>query len=242
MYEGLLPTAPIWDDVRTFDGTPWRGAVDIIYGGFPCQDISVAGLGKGLEGRRSGLFYEVARLAEEVQPSCIFLENVPAIRTRGLRAVGEELARLGYDARGDIGAAAEVGAPHLRKRWFLLAHSKCEQLRDKQGRWSRTSREGTTKPRDYGEAELVADSEREGLEGRRSERELGRRSSKEQVIGSSESAIVGNRWPTEPNVGRVADGVTFRVDRIKALGNGVVPSQAREAFVRLLNSTSQCAD
>jgi DNA (cytosine-5)-methyltransferase 1 len=97
--------------------------IDIIFGGFPCQDISVAGLGKGLEGDRSGLFFEIVRLARECEPRFIFLENVPAIRTRGGERVVKELASIGYDCRWTTLSAAAVGAPHKRERWFLLAHA-----------------------------------------------------------------------------------------------------------------------
>jgi DNA (cytosine-5)-methyltransferase 1 len=124
MAEGLLPRAPIWDDVRTLDGKQFRGIVDIVYGGFPCQDLSVAGRGRGLEGERSGLFFEIMRLAEEIQSPFIFIENVPGIRTRGLDVVVRELATRGYDCRWDTLSAHDVGAPHLRKRWFLLGYAK----------------------------------------------------------------------------------------------------------------------
>jgi DNA (cytosine-5)-methyltransferase 1 len=128
MSEGKLPIAPIWDNIKTLDGEQFRGMVDIIYGGFPCQDISCAGNGIGLEGKRSGLFFEIMRLAEEVKPAFIFLENVPAIRTRGLDIVGKELASLGYDCRWGLISAYDMGAPHKRERWFCLSHAKSERL------------------------------------------------------------------------------------------------------------------
>lgn len=121
MEDGSLPFAPIWNDVTTLDGTKFRHLVEFIYGGFPCQDISVAGKGKGLEGQRSGLFYQVARLCEEISPVFVFLENVPAIRTRGSIEIQETMARLGYDCRWGVISAAEVGANHKRERWFMLA-------------------------------------------------------------------------------------------------------------------------
>src|SRR5678815_1913873 len=96
---------------------------DSIYGGFPCQDISTAGNGAGLAGKRSGLVFELLRLVTELTPAFVFLENVPGIRTRGGEAVAKELAGRGYDCRWLVVSAAEIGAPHLRKRWFLLAYS-----------------------------------------------------------------------------------------------------------------------
>lgn len=126
MQEGNMPKAPIWDDVRTItrDVLADLGAIDIIYGGFPCQDISVAGHGKGLEGERSGLFFEIVRLAEEIKPTFVFLENVPAITGRGGLRVVREITSLGYDCRWCVISAASVGALHRRERWFLLGYSE----------------------------------------------------------------------------------------------------------------------
>jgi DNA (cytosine-5)-methyltransferase 1 len=117
-----LPSAPIWDDVRTLS-KGMLPVIDIIYGGFPCQDISLAGLGRGLAGERSGLVFEIFRLVKEIKPAFVFLENVPAIRTRGGERVVKELAALGYDCRWDCLSAYDVGAPHKRERWWLLAHN-----------------------------------------------------------------------------------------------------------------------
>jgi len=126
MSEGELPVAPIWDNVETLKGDMLPIKPDIIYGGWPCTQISCAGNGKGLAGEHSKLFYEILRLAQEIRPPFIFLENVSALRTRGLREVGEELAGIGYDIRWDIVSSREAGADHLRKRMFLLAHLNSE--------------------------------------------------------------------------------------------------------------------
>ena len=83
--EGILPPFPIWDDVRTFDGNPWRGRVDVVSGGFPCQDISAAGKGKGIEGERSGMWKEMARIIGEVRPRYALVENKMCIRDRASR-------------------------------------------------------------------------------------------------------------------------------------------------------------
>lgn len=131
--DGHLPTFPIYTDVREFDGKPWRGRVDVIAGGFPCQDLSVAGKGRGLDGERSGLWWEMHRIIREVGPRYVFVENVPAISTRGLDQVLGSLADLGFDAEWGVLSAADVGAPHLRKRWWCLAadsnRSGCAQQR-----------------------------------------------------------------------------------------------------------------
>ena len=133
MDEGLIPFAPIWNDVTTLDGAKLRGMVDIISGGFPCQDISSAGKGAGLAGERSGLFYEIVRLTKEIRPAFVFLENVPAIRTRGLEQVVKEFTEMGYDCRWTMLSAASIGAPHKRERWFFLAHANSELIRQQSG-------------------------------------------------------------------------------------------------------------
>lgn len=199
MSKGELPIASIWDDVRTLRARHLPVKSDIIIAGFPCQDISVAGSGKGLEGERSGLFFEIVRLAEEIKPSFIFLENVPAIRIRGLSTVGRELASIGYDCRWGIISAYDVGAPHIRKRWFCLAYSDCKR------------------------------SSKFSLE------EKG-----ESGSGPNSLYLQANwrKWnPIDTFIRRGANGLTHRVDRIKCLGNAVVPCQAREAFKRLMGIT-----
>jgi DNA (cytosine-5)-methyltransferase 1 len=123
MSEGNLPKAPIWDDVRTLPASELP-RIDIIYGGSPCQDLSVAGRKAGLDGERSGLFFEIVRLAKELRPTFLFLENVPGIRTRGLDRVLQELTEARHDCRWTMLSAAEVGALHRRERWFLLGYSQ----------------------------------------------------------------------------------------------------------------------
>jgi DNA (cytosine-5)-methyltransferase 1 len=188
IWDGQLPRAGIWDDVTSLDGSVLP-PIDIIYGGFPCQDISTAGNGAGLAGKRSGLFFEIMRLAEEVEPTFIFLENVPAIRTRGLDRIGKKLAERGYDCRWCTLSAAQIGAPHKRERWFCLAYNTNNREQIEECVFPRGQ---ATKP------------ERVGW------------------------------WDTEPELDRMANGVPGELDRIKGLGNAVVPQQAREAFKQLL--------
>jgi DNA (cytosine-5)-methyltransferase 1 len=121
--DGLLPPFPIWDDVQTFDGRPWAGVVDVVSGGFPCQDISVAGKGAGITGERSGMWRHMARIIGEVRPRYVFVENSPALITRGLGVVLGDLAALGYDCKWTVLGAADVGAPHQRDRFWLVAHA-----------------------------------------------------------------------------------------------------------------------
>ncbi len=118
--DGFLDPFPIWDDVRTFDGRPWRGIVDVVSGGFPCQDISVAGKGDGLDGARSGLWKEMVRIIGEVGPRFVLMENSPALATRGGERITAKLAQMGYVGRNGVLAASDAGAAHERQRiWFV---------------------------------------------------------------------------------------------------------------------------
>jgi DNA (cytosine-5)-methyltransferase 1 len=128
--DGILPWFPIWDDVKTFDGKPWRGIVDIVCGGFPCQDLSCAGKGAGITGSRSGLWSEMSRIIGEVRPRYAFVENVPTLVGRGLALVLSNLADMGYDAKWGIVGADDVGAPHRRKRVWIMAKSNGLRLEE----------------------------------------------------------------------------------------------------------------
>ena len=122
--DNLLPWFPIFDDVTKFDGNRWRGIADIVAGGFPCQDISVAGKGAGLSGERSGLWSEFARIICEVRPRYVFVENSPVLTSRGLDVVLGDLAALGYDAEWCVLGANQVGALHKRDRVWIAAYAK----------------------------------------------------------------------------------------------------------------------
>lgn len=119
--DGLLERFPVWDDVRTFDGRPWKGRVGLVSGGFPCQDISAAGRGAGIQGERSGLWGEMARIISEVQPVQVFVENSPLLVQRGLGLVLLDLAKMGFDARWGIVGAEHVNQHHRRHRMWLVA-------------------------------------------------------------------------------------------------------------------------
>lgn len=171
--EGWLPAEmEIHDDVTTFDGHAWRGRINLVAGGFPCQDISVAGKGAGLEGARSGLFYELLRVVREVRPRWVFLENVPAITSRGLDRVLGALAELGFDAEWCVLSAADAGAPHLRKRWWGLARM-ADAARGRAVENDTGLRTGTTGT-NRGSQATDSDAEGRGLaELRRASREAG---------------------------------------------------------------------
>lgn len=231
MASGDIPIGPIWDDVRTLNGAD-LDCIDIIYGGFPCQDISCAGNGAGLAGERSGLFFQIMRLVDEIRPSFIFLENVPAIATRGFDRVLSEITARGYDSRWCVLAAAEVGAPHLRKRWWLLAHAMRERREESSKPNGQESKVGGSCGNDTdGLRNALADAASSGC-GQGDSHTGGSgegAGSPEERRGFAEPC----GWAAEPDVSRVAHGIPARVDRLRGIGNAVVPLQARTAFARL---------
>jgi DNA (cytosine-5)-methyltransferase 1 len=246
--DGVLPLFPIWDAIETFDGKPWRGKVDIVTGGFPCQDISCAGKGSGITGPRSGLWSEMARIIGEVRPRFVFVENSPLLVRRGLTRVLADLAEMGYDAQWCCVSAADCGAPHIRDRIWILGYTDSKgkpvepvddemaelqgdatnaermQLWNESRRRGRQDREGPTESPDDGAAGHVADADGKGCNALQPEGSLVKETT---FAGEPERARL---WQSEPDVGRVAHGVAARVDRLKALGNGQVPAVAALAW------------
>lgn len=202
------PQVPIYDDVRELTAVRLAadgiGSVAAICGGFPCQDISQAGRGVGLHGERSALWWEYHRLIAELRPRVAIIENVAALRSRGLDQVLGALSEIGYDAEWHCIPASSIGAPHRRDRIWIVAHPKPRQRR--------------RSPFDAEMAELspaAGDAH-------------GERLAQRQGVGSYPcpqlSALErADWWASEPDVGRVAHGVSGRVDRLRALGNAVVP-------------------
>jgi DNA (cytosine-5)-methyltransferase 1 len=131
--DGFLPPFPIWDDVQTFDGKPWRGIVDVISGGFPCQDISAAGKGAGIDGERSSMWGQMARIIGEVRPKYAFIENSPMLTIRGLESVLADLAKMGFDAEWGVLGADYIGLPHHRERIWLLASDPSNKYVERSG-------------------------------------------------------------------------------------------------------------
>lgn len=121
--DGILEPFPIWSEVCSFDGRPWRGLVDIVSGGFPCQDISCAGRGAGIDGEKSGLWKEMSRIIGEVRPEYVFLENSPLLTRRGLGTVLGDLAEMGFDAEWGVLGASDIGASHKRERIWIMAYA-----------------------------------------------------------------------------------------------------------------------
>jgi len=232
--DGSLPRFPIWDDVQTFDGKPWKGHIDVISGGFPCQDISSAGRGEGITGKRSGLWGEMARIVGEVVPRFVFVENSPVLTSRGLGVVLGDLAALGYDAKWGVLGAHHAGAPHKRDRiWILARHADresesafpfnaeasgvpglathAERLNTLEQPQLEPRRGGSVDAARHGSKKQVADADSTG------------RKKQRRPLATSPKLSAAERpgwWEVEPGLGRVANGVAHRVDRLRAIGNG----------------------
>jgi len=260
--DGILPPFPIWDDVQTFDGRPWRGIVDIVSGGFPCQDISAAGRGAGIDGARSGMWSHMARIIGEVRPRYVFVENSPILTSRGLNRVLGDLASLGFNARWGVVSAADVGAPHKRDRIWIVGDSIRKRRSERRNDYGQND---GAKPNSDGQHSIEmanATSQRQQAKSNSQQHcqangigEADQFRSSGEVLADSDSTQRKGRgissgicsqhsnsfcpswWNVEPNVGRVAHGVAARVDRLKAIGNGQVPLVAATAW-RLLNDPS----
>jgi DNA (cytosine-5)-methyltransferase 1 len=172
------PSVPIFDDVKTLKGDD-VGTVDVVCGGFPCQDLSTAGTGKGLAGERSGLWFEFCRIINETKPKYALIENVSVLRSRGLETVLRSLNEIGYDAQWHCISAASIGAPHQRDRVWIIAYPNVS-----------SSKGGSLSRRIYEEHSIV---------------------------------VSKDWWKSSSCLHRVDDGVPKRVDRLKQLGNAVVP-------------------
>lgn len=233
-----------WEDVRTFPPScgeqgcttcfePWK--VDLICGGFPCQDISNAGtVQTGLEGERSGLWFEFARIIRLVRPAFVLVENVPALLARGMGRVLGDLAASGYDAEWDCLPAGAFGAPHERDRLFIVAYPAVHERRPERSRGRRMDQRDDGlqgRPQDAGgNRELRAEV---------SIADADRKHSQARIFGPGGKRAFVPRpcWGTDkPGVDRTLNGVPRRVDRCNGLGNAVVPQVAEWIGRRLLES------
>jgi DNA (cytosine-5)-methyltransferase 1 len=206
--DGILAPFPVWDDVCTFDGKPWRGIVDVVSGGFPCQDISAAGKGAGITGERSGLWKEMARIIGEVRPRYVFVENSPMLAIRGLGVVLGDLAQMGFDADWGVLGASDVGAPHIRKRIWIFASNpysgdgspqqKCKHQRAKKLSGSGNGEMGS----------LMAHTQRApGIEQFEPALQRGWQEEAQQAWMGRGGIDATDWWETEPDVGGKFDGL-----------------------------------
>ena len=241
--DGILEAFPIWSDVQTFDGRPWRGIVDVISGGFPCQDISVAGKGAGITGERSGMWKEFLRIIGDIRPRFVFVENSPMLTGRGLGVVLGDMAEAGYDAEWACLSAAEVGANHVRDRIWILGHSNDygqitpEVIRSAtKGGYS-----GATRPQQASEFTGSGEQYAELANPDRAQRQ--RNEFTQRIPAQHADIDRADWWKAEPEILRVVDGVAARLDfvndQLKAIGNGQVPLAAKSAFIELINKMGE---
>jgi DNA (cytosine-5)-methyltransferase 1 len=209
------PSVPIYDDITTFNPQPY--SADVVCGGFPCQDISTAGKQAGIkQGTRSGLFYELIRVVRLVQPKYVVLENVSAILANGLDTVLGELAEAGFDAEWACIPASAVGACHQRDRWWLVAYA------NNTGMEAARSKQQSARLEQHRELGFTANTTSPRLERR-------------WACGSTAKQLCPNwgGYISEPVLCRGNDGLSGRVDRLKALGNAVVPQVAAIPLARV---------
>ena len=244
ILERHWPDVPRWRDIRTLTGESFYErtglrTVDVVSGGFPCQPFSIAGKRGGKDDDRY-LWPEMLRVIHEIRPSWVLGENVLGIVNLALDTVLSDLAEEGYEGQAFVIPACSVDAPHRRDRVAILANSDsaglqgCEQ--------HRAPDQGGRRPEPHGPAaeccETVLHTNRERLEKRDGER-VGRQEEhkepKQTDCQNIRGRIIDGRtqWATEPDVGRVAHGVPNRVDRIKCLGNAVVPQQFYPFFAAI---------
>ena len=208
------PDAKIYNDVRNITKDTVE-PVDILCGGFPCQDISLAGKGEGLHGKKSGLWWEMLRIISELRPPIIVLENVAALLVRGGCEVVGSLAEIGYCTEWTIISARDFGAPHVRKRWFAVAYPnslRCRQARN--GGISQTCRERSEIQRRRSQISADSDSNRKSS-----------LQDNEETLERIPRQLQGfwRQKPTQSPLCRVDDGIRDRLDRLRALGNAIVP-------------------
>lgn len=203
------PDVPVFTDVTTLTKEQINDQIDVLAGGFPCQDISTAGRGAGLSGSRSGLWFEFHRLIDEIRPRYAIIENVAALRRRGLGEVLRSLAEIGYDAEWHCIPASALGAPHQRDRIWIVAYP-ARELPYGRGSFAEQTRgdEFTDGGSDVAYANS-AQCEGSRLSGR--------------AYAEYADACSAGWWAVEPTVGRVANGVSGQSHRLKQLGNAVVP-------------------
>ena len=243
MEESRLDQAPVWDDLTTFDGAAWRGCVDIITAGFPCQPFSAAGQRLGVDDER-WLWPDIARIIADVGPRFVFLENVTGLVRHGLPYVLADLAELGFDAEWGLYSAADVGAPHRRQRFWLLAVADDDLGLQGVGRLQ--PRLGSRGVVDGSSGADVADAssvdEREPHDQERAESRQRARTDTGRG-GFPPRPDDTNRWAEwsaqggpQPSVRRSVDGRPVGLaDSLHLGGNGLVPDCATEAFRQLAN-------
>lgn len=226
------PDVPIHEDVRDLDGKQYRGSIDVVCGGFPCQDLSSAGKQAGFEGERSSLYREMLRVISECGPRFAIFENVTGLLTgeqgRWFGQFLYDLAAIGYDAEWNCISASDIGAHHHRDRIWIVAYPHMSL--EAGGGLSVGIQKELTKS--YGRSgnrsasEILADSLRSRQPGQRESVEpINTKEAKAWEAAKPFNGCIGEIWEAEPGVGRVVNGVRpgSHGHRLKQLGNTVVP-------------------
>ncbi len=240
------PNVPIHDDIRTYQPEPY--SADVICGGFPCQDISVAGQGKGItKETRSGLFYELVRVIRLVRPKFIVLENVAAIINNGLGIVLGELAEAGFDCEWACIPASALGACHQRDRWWLVAYpnDNGSSSTKKSRSFEKTNGGAEERQNETGKSQRSSQSRNSEVvqldvaypSSDRLQGQIRPRLSR-QTWSQKDSRRLDSNWrlyESEPVLRRGDDGLSNRMDRLKCLGNSVVPQVAAIPLQRVLD-------
>jgi DNA (cytosine-5)-methyltransferase 1 len=235
ILEKHWPDVPRWRDIRTltkesfYERTGLR-TVDIISGGFPCQPFSVAGNRKGEDDDRY-LWPEMHRIISEIKPNWVIGENVAGIINMALDQVLSDLESIGYETQSFIIPACSVGALHKRNRVFILAHSDSNGLQGRSGEEIEERCHANQIDSVMSENSNVPYTTGQRLPGQRElVKPMYSKENTERKTSKSFDECLGNEWATEPELGRVANGIPNRVDRLKCLGNAVVPQQAYPIF------------
>jgi DNA (cytosine-5)-methyltransferase 1 len=225
VLEKHWPGVPIVEDIHEFRSC--EGEADVVVGGFPCQPFSQAGK-RLAESDPRHLWPEMLRVIGECRPTWVIGENVAGLRTMGLDTVLTDLEDLGYSTRTFNIPALAVGTPHRRARLWIVAYAECGELRDESGRRYGTNREGAAESANHGKAQPLADTDCMGRQGKVDVYEFLEATERDAKERAAFEPPGFNWWDTEPDVGRVAHGVPSRVDRLRALGNAVVPQIVAE--------------
>ena len=225
MEAGLLVPAPVYTDIKTFPSELFRGKVSLLTGGYPCQPFSAAGSRKGEDDPRH-LWPFIRRHIAAIRPDRVFFENVEGHISLGLSSVIADLGEDDYRATWGIFSAREVGAPHQRKRVYILADSNGSGQQAQRNEFRPERQTPATC-----ESSQLADSKSVGIQ-----RLWSGGIEESDSHGQAELSLCQSQrpkyaaWDAEPRVGRVVDGCTNRVDRIRLLGNAVVPQTAAKAY------------
>lgn len=245
MADTSLAEAPVWDDLRSFDGRPWRGKVHLVSAGYPCQPFTLSGLRRGKDDPRH-LWPEVARIVSEIEPEWVFFENVPGHLTLGFQDVAGELQDMGYRVAACVLSAAEVGGSHTRERMFILGHADVQGIRQSRLHSVEPGRAGVPKrpepdgqPNGPQEPGRVLDVALGSVEGRRLEGGPLPVFPPEPGDIAQWRETLDRRPDLKPGILRLDHGLASGMDRTAAAGNGVVPLAAARAFQLLRKELSR---